>query len=359
MVHNLRAYKRGNFMEKKIAIITTTVAATEEEYRSAQIMAAKYGNKIIHVTWPNNFMAEPEQMISIVKGLAVNPEVKALVINQGVPGTNAAIDKLLETRNDIFIVYCNPQENPPDVAARARLVLKFDETGRNEAPVQAKKMGAKAFVHYSFPRHMATPYISKKRDIIKAKCAEIGLEFVEVSTIDPLGPGLPGAIKFYAEDVPKKVEKYGKDIAFYSTNCLMQAPLIKEVMNAGAIYPMPCCPSPYHGFPQALGIASHMEDPDDLQRVIDKTRKILKEKGLEGRFSACPVPGAMMFTVAATEYAIKVINGSIGMDGLNLEVLKKCLSDYAKVNVSVRPYVEDDGKEYPNYLLALMEFFTY
>ncbi|MEG1972020.1 MAG: DUF3798 domain-containing protein, partial [Oscillospiraceae bacterium] len=136
----------------KVAIVTNTVSQNEEEYRSAQALVTKYGpEKIVHVTWPDNFMAEQEQMVSIVAKLASDPDLTGLVINQAVPGTNAAVDKLKETRDDIFIVYCTPQENPPDVSSRANLIIQPDEYGMGYAmPTQAKKLGAKTFVHYSF-----------------------------------------------------------------------------------------------------------------------------------------------------------------------------------------------------------------
>jgi len=51
----------------KIAIITNTVSQNEEEYRSAQAMVEEYGkDKIVHALWPDNFMTEQEQMISVV-----------------------------------------------------------------------------------------------------------------------------------------------------------------------------------------------------------------------------------------------------------------------------------------------------
>ncbi len=111
----------------KVAIVTNTVSQNEEEYRSAETMSQKYGDRIVHVTWPDNFMTEQEQMITTVSKLAADPEIKAVIINQAVPGTNAAIDKLLETRDDMLIIYGTPQENPEDVAARADIILKPNE----------------------------------------------------------------------------------------------------------------------------------------------------------------------------------------------------------------------------------------
>ena len=345
----------------KVAIVTNTVSQNEEEYRSAQEMVAKYGDRIVHVTWPDNFMAEQEQMVSVVGKLAYDPDVKALIINQAVPGTNAAVDKLLETRDDVFIVYSTPQENPPDVASRAHLILQPDELAMgNEIPVQAKKLGAKVFVHYSFPRHMSQVLLSSRRELMKKKCAEIGLEFVDATAPDPTGDsGLPGAQQFILEDVPKMVAKYGKDTAFFSTNCAMQIPLIKAVVDTGAIYPQPCCPSPYHGFPTALGIESDSSKPGDLQHVIDETRRILTEKGMAGRLSTWPVPVAMMSTVASTEYAFKVIAGEVPFDKLDVKVLEQCMADYAKVEVKTNPYVDEAGKSYDNYLFVLLGFLTY
>ncbi len=350
----------------KVAIVTNTLSQNEEEYRSAQQMVDKYGEeKILHVLWPDNFMAEQEQMVTTIAKIASDPEVKALIINQAVPGTNAAVDKLLENRDDIFIVYCTPQENPPDVSSRADLILMPDELKMGDnIPVQAKKLGAKTFVHYSFPRHMSQVMLSTRRELMKTKCAELGIEFVDATAPDPTGDsGVTGAQQFILEDVPKMVAQYGKDTAFFSTNCSMQIPLIKACVDEGAIYPQPCCPSPYHGYPTALGIESGDYSDDSLQHVIDETTRILDEKGVLGRFSTWPVPVAMMGTVASTEYAIKWMAGEIAdKDTLDLKVLEACMADYAGVSVVTSPYEETANGNtvtYDNYRLIIMDFLTY
>lgn len=347
--------------EGKIAIVTNTLSQNEEEYRSAQQMVERYGeDKVSHVLWPDNFMTEQEQMISIITKIGSDPEVKALIINQAVPGTNAAVDKLLETRDDMFIVYCSPQENPPDVAQRADLILQPDELGMgNTIPEQAKALGAKTFVHYSFPRHMSVVLLSARRDLMIEKCKEIGVEFVDATAPDPTGDaGVPGAQQFILEDVPKMVAKYGKDTAFFSTNCAMQTPLIKACYDAGAIYPQPCCPSPYHGYPAALGIESTGYTVDAMANVISETAKKLKEGGVLGRFSTWPVPVAMMNTVAGSEYAIKWIKGEVS-DELDTAVLEELMTEYANgIKVSTTPYVEG-STEYPIFRLIMMDFLTY
>jgi len=343
-----------------IAIVTNTLSQNEEEYRSAELMVKTYGeDKIMHVLWPDNFMTEQEQMISTIAKIGSNPDVKGLIINQAVPGSNAAVDKLLETRDDIFISYCTPQENPPDVAERADLILNPDELKMGDAiPVQAQKLGAKTLVHYSFPRHMSIVMLAARRQLMIDKCAEIGLEFYDATAPDPTSDvGVPGAQQFILEDVPKLVERFGKDTAFFSTNCAMQTPLIKATVDAGAIYPQPCCPSPYHGYPSALGIESTGYTVDAMANVISETAKALKAKGVLGRFSTWPVPVAMMNTVASTEYIIEWINGNVG-DELDVDVLEEKMAEYATLPVATSPYTEE-GLEIPHFRLIMMDFLTY
>lgn len=347
----------------KVAIVTNTVSQNEEEYRSAESMTQKYGDKIVHVTWPDNFMTEQEQMITTVSKLAADPEIKAVIINQAVPGTNAAIDKLLESRDDMLIIYGTPQENPEDVAARADIILQPNELDMGPAMVeQAQKMGAKTFVHYSFPRHMAQVLLSSRRELIKEKCAELGIEFVDATAPDPTGDsGVSGAQQFILEDVPKMVAQYGKDTAFFSTNCAMQVPLIKACVSEGAIYPQPCCPSPYHGYPAALGLVSEEDsavEKMNIEDIVAQTTKALDEAGVLGRFSTWPVPVSMMMTVAGTEYAFDWMAGKT--DGkLDLEALKAKMDEYAGLDCQMSPYTDDAGTSYDNYQLIMMDYLTY
>jgi len=190
------------------------------------------------------------------------------------------------------------------------------------------------------------------------KCKEIGLEFYDAQAPDPTSDvGVPGAQQFILEDVPKLVKRFGKDTAFFSTNCAMQTPLIKATVDEGAIYPQPCCPSPYHGYPSALGIESTGYTVDAMANVISETAKALKEKGVLGRFSTWPVPVAMMNTVASTEYIIEWINGNVG-DELDVDVLEDKMSEYAELTVTSSPYTEE-GLEIPHFRLIIMDFLTY
>lgn len=344
----------------KIGIMTGTVSQNEEEYRAAQNVVAKYGeDRVLLMTYPDKFMDEQETTIANLVSMASDPEVKALIICQAVPGTSAAIDKVHELRDDLLIIAAVPGEDPKMIAGKADIVFALDELTMGETiPKQAKAQGAKVFVHYSFPRHMSYALLSARRDLMKETCEEIGLEFVDATAPDPTGDaGVSGAQQYILEDVPRMVEKYGEDTAFFSTNCSMQVPLISASIDAGAIYPQPCCPSPYHGFPSALGIEIPEDKKGDVGFAVEQITAKIAEKGGTGRFSTWPVPVAMMFIEGSAEYAMDWAAGEF-TEKLNTEKIQEKFDEYAGVGVSIQSLEENDVK-YENYLMIMMDFINF
>ena len=105
-------------------------------------------------------------------------------------------------------------------------------------PPQAKAQGAKTMIHYSFPRHMSYALIVARHENLKKYCEENGIELVDVTAPDPTGDsGITGAQQFILEDVPRQIEKYGKDTVFFTTNCGMQEPLIRSVFEQALSIP--------------------------------------------------------------------------------------------------------------------------
>lgn len=346
----------------KVAIITNTVSQNEEEYRSADFMVQKYGDRVIHDTMPDNFMTEQEQFISVVNKYGADPEVKCIIINQACPGAMAAADKVLETRekDDILIVFATPQENPDDIVTRADITISVDEINKGTAIAQqAYDMGCKTVVHYSFPRHMAQVQLYSCRDLIREKCEELGLEFVDATAPDPTGDsGVSGAQMFILEDVPKMVEKYGQNTAFFSTNCSMQVPLIEAVAKAGAYYPLPCCPSPYHGFPNAFGIESPADLISGLSDTVDAINAYVTDNSLEGHFSTWGVPCSIANTVATCEYAFLWMAGAV--EKCDSSVLNALLADYCQVPIDLVPYEDpESGATFDNYFVYQQGFLNF
>ena len=356
----------------KIAVITSPIAASEDDFRSAEQLVAKYGpEKVIHVVWPVNFLADKGQVMSIVSNLAADKEIKTIIFNQAIDGTNAAVDKLKETRDDVFIAYCLAHEAADEVVKRANLILAINDAGMGIAMVeQVRKQGAKVFVHYSFPRHMSIPHLKKRRDLIQQECQKMGIQLVDVTVPDPAGESGFARAKqfilaqqFIINDVNKLVAKYGDDTAFYCTNCSLQAPLIKAVVECHAIYPQSCCPSPFHGFPEALGIETNSGQVD-LSHVISGVSRIAAEKNMTDRLSTWPVSAHTMFTNVGAEYAIKWINGYVPKNEINDSALEDCMNAYVKevvgegVEVTMESY-QENGATWDNYKMLLMSYLDF
>lgn len=306
----------------KIGLVTGTVSQGEEEFRAAEAMVAEYGDMIKHITYPDKFAQETETTISQVASLASDPDVKAIVFVQAIPGAAAAIDAVRETRPDMLFILGAPHEDPEVAAARGDIILDLDQYKRGESVMKiAKDMGAETFIHYSFPRHMSYELLSARRDALKATAEEIGIEFLEVDAPDPTSEaGVPGAQQFIMEDVPRQVEKYGKDTAFFSTNCSMMEPLIIQSLEHGAIFPEQCCPSPYHAYPGALGIEIPEDKAGDIDFLSAQIAEKVAEKGGSGRFGTWVRPANVAMIEAGVEYAKAFINGDI--DRLDPEAMK-------------------------------------
>lgn len=349
----------------KIGIITGTASQGDEEITQANKMKEKYGNMVVTSTYPDNFTTETETLISNAVAMASDPAVKAIVWCQAVPGTAAAIDKVRETRPDMIFIAGTPGEDPGVINPKADIVLQVDEPGCGVViPPQAKAQGAKTLIHYSFPRHMSYALIVARHENMKKYCAENGIELVDVTAPDPTGDsGITGAQQFILEDVPRQIEKYGKDTVFFTTNCGMQEPLIRSVFENGAIYSLQCCPSPFHAFPAALNIDMSGHEAD-VTYMMEQLQAKVDEYGMNGRVSTWGVPCNMLFVNAGVEYAKKVLEGETNGEVLDEEVLKATIQECAKeytpdANMTIEHYVDDSGNEKDNHFLVMSDFVTF
>jgi hypothetical protein len=125
----------------------------------------------------------------------------------------------------------------------------------------------------------------------------------------------------------------------------MQTPILNMVMDHSLIYVEPCCPSPFHAFPNALGITVPA-GLADVNYVIEETTRILGEADMLGRIGNWPVPLAIMYTHVAVEYAIRAVNGEVPYDEVDMAVLTEVIEAYIysvigqELAVTLSPYTE-------------------
>ncbi|MBO7251482.1 MAG: DUF3798 domain-containing protein [Oscillospiraceae bacterium] len=346
----------GNF---KIGIITGTVSQGEEEYQAAQNLKAKYPDIVVTATYPDNFSTETEQTIATVTNMAADPDVKAIVFVQAVPGAAAAINKVKETRDDILFITGVCAEDPAVIAAAADICMLVDEIQMGTTIIeQAYSMGAKTFVHISFERHLGYATIAARQQLFKDNCARLGLEYVEATAPDPTGDaGVTGAQAWVTENIKVYVEQYGKDTAFFCTNCSMQVPLIQQCAELGAIYPQQCCPSPYHGYPSAFNISTEGHE-GDVPYMLDQITAKVAEYGNTGRMSTWEVPVNMVMIEAGFNYAMKWIKGEI-TDRCDEAALLAEIQAIAGDAASISKYADEASGEIANFFMILCPFYTF
>ena len=329
----------------KIGIMTGTVSQNEEEFRAGQQLAEKYGNRIKHVTYPDNFMQEQETVIAQLVGLAADPDVKVIVVGQAIPGSVAAARKIREQRPDILIGFVEPHDDPAMVNEAADLAVQPDQLERgNTIIAEAKAMGATKFVHYSFPRHMSQELLARRRDIMKEACKAQGMEFLFVTAPDPMAEGgLPATQQFVLEDVPREIKKHGAKTAFFSTNCGMQDPLIRSVLSHGGYVAEQCCPSPTHGYPTALGIAVPPDKAGDIAYISSENKRVIAEHKMTGHFGTWVAPESMVGVRAVTNLLVDAVDKKV--DHKDPAMVQKYMQDEAGAEVRSRKY-DDKGNQY-------------
>lgn len=341
----------------KIGVMTGTAVQNEEELRAAENMVRKYGrDRIVLTTYPARFTVEQETTISNLRALAADRDVRAIVIVQAVVGTAAGIEEVRRMRPDMLIIAGTPGEDMDLIARRADIILQTNDIARGRCIVeQAHRMGARTFVHYSFARHMANAMLFQRRQLMEQTANQLGMRFVFADAPDPTGEGgVTGTQQFIMEDIPRRVAQFGKDTAFFGTNCGMMEPMIRQVIATGAIFPVQCCPSPYHALPGALGISIPPDRQGDLNFVMSAIARELRRLGAEKRVSTWPVPVNMLYVEAGVEYAMAVLNNQT-MGRVDLVTLEGILMARAGGPVHLTHLTTARGN-YFHYFLFLSDY---
>ena len=187
----------------KIAIITHSANIDQESYYAARAVVEKYGeDTVFHEVWPEQGMLfggedmeDMEDMEAILDIIAAMPEVKVLILHHATRNMNIAVDKLLETRSDILIIYSADgyfdSKGASEAAQRADIALSINVVKMGqEIAGMAYEAGAKVFVWYCHVRYdqnyVLKPIIDGTEALIKFACERLGIEFVVVAIVNEL-----------------------------------------------------------------------------------------------------------------------------------------------------------------------------
>ena len=348
-----------------IGIATLTVSQAEDTYRGAEHMMKLYGDAekggyIKHVTMPDNFMAEMETTITQIVGLADDPKMKVIVVDDAVPGTTEAFRRIKEKRKDILCFAGNPQEDPNVINSVSDMSVLLDIVNRGYLLVDsAKKLGAKTFVHVSFPRHMSIEVMARRRAIIEQACKDLGLKFVFQSSADPTSDvGVPGAQQFILEKMPAWIKQYGKDAAFYTTNQAQTEPMLVQIAKYGGIFIEPELPSPLQGYPGAFNV-NLKKEAGNWPAINKKVEEAVVKAGGKGRMGSGAYSFSWTSVCALVEYGKNIVEGKTKPG--NAKALQNAYGKFTPgAKWSVEPYVDiSTGVRAKNLMMVFQDTYIY
>ena len=300
-----------NTVPYKIGIVTGSVSQSEDDRRGAEAFQKEYGEDMVQLAiYPDNFTEETETTIQSIVNLSADPLMKAIIVNQAVPGTTEAFRKIKETRPDIICIAGEAHEDLPEIGSAADLVTNNDFVSRGYLIIRtAHELGCDTFVHISFPRHMSYETMSRRVAIMKAACEEFGMKFVLETAPDPTSDvGVSGAQAYILEQVPAWVEKYGQKAAYFCTNDAHTEPLLKRLLECGGYFIEADLPSPLMGYPGALGI-DLTEEAGDFEKILTKVESAIVEKGGADHFGTWAYSYGYTLSAGLALHAKNVLDG--------------------------------------------------
>ena len=302
-----------------IGIVTGSVSQSEDDRRGAEAFQAKYGeDKVTLAIYPDNFTEELETTIQTIVNLSDDPQMKAIIVNQAIPGTTEAFRQIKERRPDIICIAGESHEDLPEIGSAADLVVNNDFVARGYLMIRtAHELGCDTFVHISFPRHMSYETMSRRVAIMKEACKEFGMKFEMETAPDPTTDvGVPGAQAYILEHVPEWIEKYGTNSAYFCTNDAHTEPLLKKLLECGGYFIEADLPSPLMGYPGALGL-DLTEEAGDFKKILAKVEAAVVEKGGDGRFGTWAYSYGYTVSAGLAEHARNVILGKSELDDID------------------------------------------
>ena len=324
-----------------IGIVTGTVSQSEDDRRGAEAFQAMYGEDMVTLaTYPDNFTEELETTIQTIVNLSDDPDMKAIIVNQAVPGTTEAFRQIKERRPDILCIAGESHEDLPEIGSAADLVCNNDFVARGYLIVRtAHELGCDTFVHISFPRHMAYETMSRRAAIMQAACEEFGMTFVQETAPDPTSDvGIAGAQAYILEQVPVWVEKYGENAAYFCTNDAHTEPLLKQLFEYGGYFIEADLPSPLMGYPGALGLDLTAE-AGDFEAILAKVEEAVVAAGGADRFGTWAYSYGYTTSAGLAQHAMNVLNGESDLEDID---------DIAKAYEVFSPGAEWNGSSYTN-----------
>ena len=320
----------------RIGIVTESVEQSGDDRLGAEAFRTAYGeDRVTLAELPQDFTDKRDEVISAITNLADDPLIRAIVVNQAVPGTAEAFAQIHETRPEVLCLAGEPHESLQVISDAADLVCAADFVARGYLMVRAAhELGCDSFVHVSFPRHMQGGSASRRAAIMQQACLDFGMRFFYETAPDPLEVGQEAAQAYIRSETPEWIADYGVHTAFFCTNDAHTEPLIEQLLTLGGYFIEADLPSPLLGYPAALGL--QLAPQDDALATVEAA---IVERGGAGRVGTWKYSYGATLTAGLAQHAMNVIDGASKLDSVD---------DLAKALATFSPDANWNGSVYTN-----------
>lgn len=342
--------------ESKIALIIGSEKVCPEAFTLAKALKERYGENLLVHSFADNYVNDVLAVTTIATEIAADETVKAMVFADAVEGTSHAVQRVRELRSDMCIIVCNAVEDIGKIAQNVNLVIRLDYNSIADKMVRnAADMGAKTFVFYTFQRHADYDYVASMRDAAAKAAADTGLKYVETFSVDAYAEGgsEESAKTFIGEDFYRKTQKYKKNIAFYSTDRLIEETLINKAAEQNYMIAGTATLSPV-SFANAFKVDVKGHETDHKYMIAAITSAVAKTDD-KGKMASWEFSTPMVTLEAGFEYAYSFLNnGATWTD--NQQTLTNILSDLLNgTPFTLKKYSDSSEKVF----LLDSDFYTY
>ena len=328
--------------EFRIGIMTGAAAHHADEFRAAQQLAKKYGARVRHITYPDDYELEQETIVAQLTGLAADPDMRVIVVGEAVPGAVEAAQRIRMLRPDVLIGFVAPHQDAALVNGACDLAVGVDQAARGRSlAAAAVAMGVKTIVYYTAAGDSLEPPLARQRALMNTEARQRGLAFEGVDQPAANGHALD---QFYDADVARALAAHGAATGFYATDPAAEGALIRAVLGHGGYLIEGADPSPLAGLADALDASVPAERADDPDFVAGENRRAAAAHDRAGHFGAWSESPDMIAIRAVTNVLVDAVEKQV--DYRDRATVLTYLRVEAGPDVKLRKFDEASGNQY-------------
>lgn len=287
-LHLADTTSRAKATEKEtIALITSTPKQSWKQHHIAQKLAQTMGKNehrnVTHIVYENGVKTSMDLAKSSAAPVLENPQIKLVVIGDGVKDKAHLIKLIKEERPELLVF--SIQHTPSAPVTMADVTIMPDYAVQAHAvPLMVKEMGASALIYLSDTPSEDSPADKMRFEAAQATCASLGIPFTRESLAESATGNNAGAARAISRKVSDLIKKHGIGTVFYATDERVSSHAIREIAKYKGYFINGCLISPLDPFKKALQLKNNENSFETASEIKDVEKAVIRtgNKGKEG-----------------------------------------------------------------------------